>query len=123
MEVSNRAAVIILLTDLLNAFIALVTREPSTTTERPLMDLPSFISLTSHKDAILGILIVGLKASATRLPAVHGLSSLTRIPTLLTDTELGYIVLEIGEFAGKERDKVEDVTCVPSRKLLRLAFF
>ncbi|KAF8557709.1 ARM repeat-containing protein [Imleria badia] len=107
MEVSNRAAVIMLLTDLLNAFVASVTREPSTTTERPLKDL---ISLTSHKDAILGMLIVGLKSSATRLPAVHGLSSLTRISTLLTDTELGYTVLEIGEFAWKEPDEVEDVT-------------
>lgn len=98
-----------LLTDLLNAFAA------SATTERPPKDLPSLISanLTPHKDAIVGILIVGLKSSATRLPAVHGLSSLIHIPTLLTDTELGYIVLETGEFAGKEPDEVEDVTYVP----------
>lgn len=114
-----------LLTDILNAFVASVTSEPSKPTERPSKDLPSFISstLTPHKDAILGILIVGLKSSATRLPAVHGLSSLIHIPTLLTDTELGYIVLETGEFAGKEPDEVEDVTCVPPFATFASCFF
>lgn len=68
----------------------------------------------SHKDAILGVLIIGLKSASTRLPAVHGLSSLVRLPTLLTDTELGYIVLETGEFVGKKPDEVEDVTYVHS---------
>jgi DNA repair/transcription protein MET18/MMS19 len=104
-----------LLTDILNAFVASVMSELSKPTERPSKDLPSLISstLTPHKDTILGILIVGLKSSVTRLPAVHGLSSLIHIPTLLTDTELGYIVLETGEFAEKEPDEVEDVTYVP----------
>lgn len=103
-----------LLTDLLNAFVALVSSEASTTTEQPSRDLPSLVSslLQSHKDAVLGVLIVGLKSSSTRLPAVHGLSSLIHLPSLLTDTELGYIVLEIGEFVGKEPDEVEDVTYV-----------
>lgn len=108
-----------LLTDLLNAFAASVTSETSTTAEQPSKDLLSLISslLMPHKDAVLGMLAVGLKSSSTRLPAVHGFSSLTRIPTLLTDTELGYIVLEAGEFVGKEPDEVEDVTYVTSLRM------
>ncbi|KAH0836552.1 ARM repeat-containing protein [Lanmaoa asiatica] len=86
----------------------LVDVPSSTTAEQPSRELPYPIS--SHKDAVLQVLIAGLKSSSTRLPAVHGLSSLVHLPTLLTDTELGYIVLEIGEFVGKEPDEVEDVT-------------
>lgn len=108
-----------LLTDLLNAFVASVTSEATMT------ELPLLISslLTSHKDAVLGVLIVGLKSSSTRLPAVHGLSSLIRLPTLLTDTEMGYIVLEIGEFVGKEPDEVEDVTYVTPSRTFASAFY
>ncbi|KAF8141740.1 ARM repeat-containing protein [Boletus edulis] len=92
-EVSNRAAVITLLADLLSAFVVSVTPDPSTTT-----------------DVIIGMFIVGLKSSATRLPGIRGLSNLIRIPTLLTDSELGYIVFETGELARKEPDEAEDAT-------------
>ncbi|KAF8449157.1 ARM repeat-containing protein [Boletus edulis BED1] len=92
-EVSNRAAVITLLADLLSAFVVSVTPDPSTTT-----------------DVIIGMFIVGLKSSATRLPGIRGLSNLIRIPTLLTDSELGYIVFETGELAKKEPDEAEDAT-------------
>ncbi|KAG6381494.1 Dos2-interacting transcription regulator of RNA-Pol-II-domain-containing protein [Boletus reticuloceps] len=111
-EVSNRAAVIALLADLLSAFVASVTPDPSTTTEQASEDLPPLIhsSLTSHKDVIIGMFIVGLKSSATRLPGIRGLSNLIRIPTLLTDSELGYIVFETGELARKEPDEAEDAT-------------
>ncbi|KAG9312861.1 ARM repeat-containing protein [Chiua virens] len=100
-EVSNRAAVIMLLTDLINAFA-------ETSTEHPSKSFSSLIPL--HKDALLGVLIVGLKSSSTCLPALHGLSSLVHLPTLLTDAELGYIVHEAGQFVGKEPDEIEDVT-------------
>ena len=103
-----------LLTDILNTFVVSESSEPSTTSVRSSGDFLSLISsvLASHKDAILGILIIGLGTPATRLPAIHGLSSLIRIPTLLTDTELRYIVLETGQFVGKEPDEIEDVTYV-----------
>ncbi|KAF8836738.1 ARM repeat-containing protein [Paxillus ammoniavirescens] len=116
-EVSNRAAVIVLLTDLLNTLVLHNnTSEPSMLHKRPLSTGPTSLSslgpspLESAKDALLGLLVVGLKSSSTRLPAIHGLSALIRIPSVVTDEELGYIVLEAGEFVGKEPDEVEDVT-------------
>ncbi|KAF9245349.1 ARM repeat-containing protein [Melanogaster broomeanus] len=116
-EVSNRAAVILLLTDLLNALVLSSTTSESSTIPKKIFSavptpLPSSgpTPLESAKDALLGLLIVGLKSSPTRLPAIHGLSALMRIPSLVTDDELGYIVLEAGEFVGNEPDEIEDVT-------------
>ncbi|KIJ20729.1 hypothetical protein PAXINDRAFT_160240 [Paxillus involutus ATCC 200175] len=116
-EVSNRAAVIMLLTDLLNTLaLHSNTSEPSMLHKRPLSMGPTSLGspgpspLESAKDALLGLLVVGLKSSSTRLPAIHGLSALIRIPSVVTDEELGYIVLETSEFVGKEPDEVEDVT-------------
>ncbi|KIK80675.1 hypothetical protein PAXRUDRAFT_833382 [Paxillus rubicundulus Ve08.2h10] len=116
-EVSNRAAVIMLLTDLLNALaLPSNTSEPSVLHKRPLSTGPTSLGypwpspLESAKDALLGLLVVGLKSSSTRLPAIHGLSALLRIPSVVTDEELGYIVLEVGEFVSKEPYEVEDVT-------------
>ncbi|KAF9221464.1 ARM repeat-containing protein [Gyrodon lividus] len=116
-EVSNRAAVIMLLTDLLNALVLpSITLEPSALPKKTLSAAPTPVGssgpspLDSAKDALLGLLIVGLKSSPTRLPAIHGLSALIRIPSVVTEDELGYIVLEAGEFVGKEPDEVEDVT-------------
>ncbi|KAH7881782.1 ARM repeat-containing protein [Phlebopus sp. FC_14] len=117
MEIMNRAAVTILLTDLLNALIPPTTTSDISTSPSqalkgffpPVMQA-DFSALTFVKDSILGLFIVGLSATPTRLPALQGLSALTRIPFALTDEELGYIVLEAGKFVGKEQDEIEDVT-------------
>ncbi|KAG6329826.1 hypothetical protein ID866_9262, partial [Astraeus odoratus] len=105
METSNRASVIILLTDLLNSLAP--SADPIS--DRPLV-IPPHVLVAPSKDSLLGLLTVGLKASSTRLPALHGLSALIRIPATVTDDELGYIVSEVGEFVFKEPDEVEDVT-------------
>ena len=99
----NRASVIVLLTDLLNSLAPSASRTPDASD-------PSSYVLAPSKDSVLGLLTVGLKAPSTRLPAVHGLSALIRIPSVLTDDEVGYIVLEVGEFVCKEPNEVEDVT-------------
>ena len=104
-EVSNRASVITLLTELIDA-----PRGDATHASTPHVSAPSPSPLTASKDALLGLLIVSLKASATRLPALHGLTALVRTPTLIADDELGYIVLEVSELLSKEPDEVEDVT-------------
>lgn len=104
-----------LLTDLLDAFGSLVANEASVMSEQSSNDpLPSAISslLVPQKSTVVGLLINGLKSAPTRLPAVHGLSSLVRLPGILTDTELGYVVLEASEFVEKEPDEIEDVTYV-----------
>ncbi|KAI6008968.1 Dos2-interacting transcription regulator of RNA-Pol-II-domain-containing protein [Pisolithus marmoratus] len=66
--------------------------------------------LTPSKDAVLGLLTVGLKAPSARVPSLHGLAALIHIPSAVTKDELGYIVLEVSEFVGKEPDEAEDST-------------
>ncbi|KAI5999407.1 ARM repeat-containing protein [Pisolithus orientalis] len=112
MEVSNRPSVITLLTDLLNS---LAPPEDLPTPDKPVVTESGSTPLLQDllapsKDAVLGLLIVGLKAPTTRVPSLHGLAALIRIPSAVTKDELGYIVLEVSEFVGKEPDEAEDVT-------------
>ncbi|KAG2747281.1 hypothetical protein P692DRAFT_20736558 [Suillus brevipes Sb2] len=104
-EVANRASVVILLTELIEA-----CRSDATHASISQSSQTSVSSLTASKDALLGLLIVSLKAPATCLPALHGLTALVRTPNLVADDELGYIVLEVSELLRKEPDDVEDVT-------------
>ena len=104
-EVSNRASIVTLLTELIDA-----SRIDAMHTSIPRASVISSSPLAASKDALLGVLIVSLKAPATRLPALHGLNALVRIPKLVTDDELGYIVLEVSELLSRKPDEVEDVT-------------
>ncbi|KAG1780953.1 Dos2-interacting transcription regulator of RNA-Pol-II-domain-containing protein [Suillus placidus] len=104
-EVSNRASVVMLLTELIEACRGDATHAPISQSSHS-----SLSPLTASKDALLGLLIVSLKTPATCLPALHGLTALVRTPTLVADDELGYIVLEVSELLRKEPDEVEDVT-------------
>ncbi|KAI6041217.1 ARM repeat-containing protein [Pisolithus marmoratus] len=112
MEVSNRPSVIALLTDLLNS---LAPPEDLPTPDKRVVTASSSTSfsqdlLTPSKDAVLGLLTVGLKAPSTRVQSLHGLAALIRVPSAVTKDELGYIVLEVSEFVGKEPDEAEDST-------------
>ncbi|KAI5995445.1 ARM repeat-containing protein [Pisolithus albus] len=112
MEVSNRASVIVLLTNLLNS---LAPPENLPTPDKPVVTASGSIPssqdlLTSSKDAVLGVLTVGLKTPSTRVPSLHGLAALIRVPSVVTKDELGYIVSEVGEFVGKEANDAEDTT-------------
>lgn len=104
-EVANRASVVMLLTELIEA-----CRSDATHASISQSSQSSVSPLAASKDALLGLLIVSLKAPATCLPALHGLTVLVRTPNLVADDELGYIVLEVGELLRKEPDEVEDVT-------------
>ncbi|OJA09726.1 hypothetical protein AZE42_08802 [Rhizopogon vesiculosus] len=104
-EVSNRASIVTLLTELIDA-----CRGDATHASIPQVSVLSSSPLAAQKDALLGLLIVSLKAPATRLPALHGLNALVRTPKLVADEELGYIVLEVSELLSQEPDEVEDVT-------------
>ncbi|KAL4078711.1 RNAPII transcription regulator C-terminal-domain-containing protein [Scleroderma yunnanense] len=111
MEALNRASVIILLTDLLNSLAPPTSPTPGNSVATDSGFSPSsHLLLAPSKDSVLGLLTVGLKAPSTRLPAVHGLSALIRLPSALTNDEIGYIVGEVGEFVIKEPDEMEDVT-------------
>ncbi|KAI6041215.1 ARM repeat-containing protein [Pisolithus marmoratus] len=112
MEVSNRPSVIALLTDLLNS---LAPPEDLPTPDKRVVTASSSTSfsqdlLTPSKDAVLGLLTVGLKAPSARVPSLHGLAALIRVPSAVTKDELGYIVFEVSEFVGKEPDEAEDST-------------
>ncbi|KAG2068710.1 hypothetical protein BDR04DRAFT_1206804 [Suillus decipiens] len=104
-EVSNRASVVMLLTDLIEACRGDATHASISQSSHSILS-----PLTASKDSLLGLLIVSLKAPATCLPALHGLTALVRTPKLVADDELGYIVLEVSELLCKEPDEVEDVT-------------
>ncbi|KAG2110359.1 ARM repeat-containing protein [Suillus discolor] len=104
-EVSNRASVVILLTELIEACRGDVTHASVSQSSQSTLS-----PLAASKDALLGLLIVSLKGPATCLPALHGLNALVRTPKLVADDELGYIVLEVSELLRKEPDEVEDVT-------------
>jgi DNA repair/transcription protein MET18/MMS19 len=104
-EVSNRASVVMLLTELIEACWGDATHASISQSSHSALS-----PLTDSKDALLGLLIVSLKAPATCLPALHGLTALVRTPKLVADDELGYIVLEVSELLRKEPDEVEDVT-------------
>lgn len=108
-EVSNRASVVMLLTELIDASRGDATRSVPQVSSSP---------LAASKDALLGLLIVSIKAPATRLPALHGLNTLVRTPKLVVDDELGYIVLEVSELLSEEPDEVEDVTYGVSLELV-----
>lgn len=112
MELSHRAQVIILLTELLKSLepVDSLTSTGQSAPKAGASAVHSHLLLAPSKDSLIGVLMVGLKASSTRLPAVQGLSGLIRIPSAVTDDELGYIVLEVGELVGKESDEVEDIT-------------
>ena len=101
-EVSNRASIVTLLTELIDASRG-ATHDAS-------VSAVSSSPLAASKDALLGLLIVSMKAPATRLPALHGLNALVRTPKLVADDEIGYIVLEISELLSGVPDEVEDVT-------------
>jgi DNA repair/transcription protein MET18/MMS19 len=112
-EVSNRASIVTLLTELIDA-----SRGDATHVSIPQVSVSPSSPLTASKDALLGLLIVSLKAPATRLPALHGLNALVRTPKSLADDELGYIVLEVSELLSQEPDEVEDVTYEISPELV-----
>ena len=99
---SNRASIVTLLTELIDASRG-ATHDTS-------VSAVSSSPLAASKDALLGLLIVSIKAPATRLPALHGLNALVRTPKLVADDEIGYIVLEISELLSGVPDEVEDVT-------------
>ncbi|CAK5283329.1 unnamed protein product [Mycena citricolor] len=54
-------------------------------------------ALAEYKDDVLGALISGIGTSSTTRPVLAGLTGLVSTPDLLSDQELGYVVLKANE--------------------------
>lgn len=72
------------------------------------------ISLEPYKDEVLGIFTAGLKTLSTRLPATEGLKVMVNIKDLLSDEELGFIVLHVDEILQNDEEEADnEVRWVP----------
>lgn len=96
-EILNRAPVISLLGDLIEA--ARLSTVAARAEETP---------LTSYKDEVLGVFTVGLKNSSSRLSALVGLKSMVKTELLVSDEELGFITHNVNEILQDEHDSDEN---------------
>ncbi|KAG6813856.1 hypothetical protein H0H92_006263 [Tricholoma furcatifolium] len=87
-EISNRPPILILLADLVNAARDSMPHEVPEGTLVPMMP---------YKDEVLGAVSVGLKTTASRIPAIATLRGLVTTKTLLSDQELDFIVHSLNE--------------------------
>ncbi|KIK08924.1 hypothetical protein K443DRAFT_671974 [Laccaria amethystina LaAM-08-1] len=96
-EAANRAPILHLLSDIVNAARDSVAGNVAE-------DVP----LMPYKDEVLGVFSVGLKASSSRLPTLSGLKGLITTKTLLSDEELGFIVHNVDEIIEGGTDALEE---------------
>ena len=97
-EIQNRAPILKLLADLIDAARQSASREDKSA------------ALASYKDEVLGVLTVGLKNTSSSIHALDGLTGMVTTPNLLSDDELGFIVHNVNElFAGDMTELSEDV--------------
>lgn len=96
-EISNRPPILLLLSDLINA-----ARDSTVQNTTDKLSIP----LTPYKDEVLGLVSVGLKVAASRLPALAVIRGLITMKSLLSDEELGFIVHLVNEAfqSGEEED-------------------
>ncbi|KAJ6592258.1 ARM repeat-containing protein [Mycena vulgaris] len=85
-EVPTRHPVLLLLSDLIAA--ARDSQDVDSQAEPP---------FASYKDEVLGALVSGVAAPATTRAALAGLTGLVSTPRLLSDAELGFVVLKVDD--------------------------
>ncbi|KAJ7210442.1 ARM repeat-containing protein [Mycena pura] len=103
-EVPARTSVLLLLSDLIAAArnsSQMHITESMPETSSPLAAPP----LAPFKDEVLGALISGVATLATARAALAGLTGLVSTPHLLSDAELGFIVLKVNEVLEKCYDE------------------
>ncbi|KAJ7148405.1 ARM repeat-containing protein [Mycena crocata] len=96
-EVPTRQPVLLLLSDLIAA-----ARDSTKSSEDAMADSdapaqPGEAPLAPFKDELLGALISGVAAPATTRAALAGLTGLVSTPHLLSDDELGFVVLKVND--------------------------
>lgn len=100
-EISYRAPILAGLTGLLIAVRDATAQGVIAASEQP---------LEPYKDQLLGAFSSGIKATASRRPALEGLLQLVKSPQLLTPEELGFTVLGINELLDtKSTNDLDDL--------------
>ncbi|KAJ6582074.1 ARM repeat-containing protein [Mycena capillaripes] len=92
-EVPSRHPVLLLLSDLIAAARDSVKGQAESMSDSAPPEPP----LAPFKDEVLGALISGVAASATTRAALAGLTGLVSTPHLLSDAELGFVVLKVND--------------------------
>jgi DNA repair/transcription protein MET18/MMS19 len=103
-ELSNRAPITVLLTDLVAA-----ARDSMS---KSFTDAELEVPLMPFKDEVLGVFTVGLKATSSRQPALAGLKAMVNTPNLLVDNELGFIVHNADDMLQADPDDGDDAMFV-----------
>ncbi|KAG6865136.1 hypothetical protein C0991_004873 [Blastosporella zonata] len=98
-EITNRPPILILLADLVNAARDSMPSEVTDATPIPMMP---------YKDEVMGIVSVGLKTPASRIPAIALLRGLITTKKLLSDPELGFVVHSVDEVFQDEEAGNDD---------------
>ncbi|KAJ7923545.1 ARM repeat-containing protein [Mycena leptocephala] len=105
-EVPSRHPVLLLLSDLIAA--ARDSVKAQSTQEAPMSDSSAEPPLAPFKDEVLGALISGVATLATTRAALAGLTGLVSTPHLLSDAELGFVVLKVNDVLGTCYDDPEE---------------
>ncbi|KAJ7314418.1 ARM repeat-containing protein [Mycena albidolilacea] len=94
-EVPSRHPILLLLSDLIAA--ARDSANAKSTPEEPMSDSTPEPPLAPFKDEVLGALISGVVTLAITRAALAGLTGLVSTPHLLSDAELGFVVLKVND--------------------------
>ncbi|KAK7064893.1 MMS19 nucleotide excision repair [Favolaschia claudopus] len=100
-EVPSRHPVLLLLSDI----IAAARDSLRANSDQSMTDKESEPSLAPYKDEVLGVLVSGLAATSTARAALAGLTGLVSTPNLLSDAEVGFIVLKVNEVLQNSLDE------------------
>lgn len=105
-EAGNRGPILTVLSEFITSArdsLSRLSPQPAQTDNDIEIELTS-PPLMSHKDSVLGVLTVGLKAASSRKPALAGLQGMVTSENLLTDAELTFVVHNINEIMEEAAD-------------------
>lgn len=109
-EANSRHPILLLLSDVIAAARDSVAKSSKTDS---MSDSTAEVPLAPFKDEVLGALVSGLAAVSTTRAALAGLTGLVSTPGLLSDDELGFIVLKANDvlqgcFDAAEEERSDD---------------
>ncbi|KAJ7768459.1 ARM repeat-containing protein [Mycena metata] len=113
-EANSRHPILLLLSDVIAAARDSVAKSSKTDS---MSDSTAEVPLAPFKDEVLGALVSGLAAVPTTRAALAGLTGLVSTPGLLSDDELGFIVLKANDvlegcFDAAEEERSDDSTAI-----------
>lgn len=100
-EVANRGSVLSLMASIVAAARDCMSKPENVSTAEP--------PLLPYKDEVLGAFTVGLKARSLASPAIEGLLAMVTTPNLLEDEEVGFVVQNVNDIIGGQREDMSDI--------------